>query len=174
MSYSIRLVEPADNPELKTLVQSVLGEFGCVGPGFASSDPELDRMYETYQVPGSRYWVIVDNETQQIMGGGGFCRLKGTSEEEGICELQKYYFYPELRGQGLGKRLLQQVVDAAQESGYQEMYLETVPQMASAIHLYERLGFSRLDCHKGNTGHHERCTVRMSRLLEPSGNPLPV
>lgn len=171
MNCVIRPVEARDNEQLEKLVVATLTEFGCVGPGFASADPELKMMYETYQEPGSTYWVIEDSDTHRILGGGGFSRLKGTSEKEAVCELQKLYFYPEVRGMGFGRQLVEMSIAKATEMGYQEMYLETVHQMESAQGLYAKFGFKNLPCHKGATGHN-KCTVFMSRHLVATESPL--
>jgi hypothetical protein len=37
--------------------------------------------------------------------------------------------------------------------------------MQTAIGLYQKMGFDLLDTHRGATGHHERCPIRMSRSL---------
>jgi len=165
----IRPIEPRDNAEVKSLVVATLEEFGCVGPGFASSDPELEDLYSVYHVPEGEtpdraYWVIYDRVGDRVLGGGGFSRLKCTTVDEGICELQKVYFSPELRGKGFGGKLLLRCIKEAKQAGYREMYLETMPQMASAVGMYEKFGFRMLPTYKGDTGHRS-CTVFMSRLL---------
>ena len=167
MSYEnliIRPVEQRDNAQLLKLVQSVLTEHGCVGEGFAYADPELTRMYETYQEEGSAYWVIEEPGTGRILGGSGYARLKGTTEEESVCELQKLYFYTELRGHGYGRKLLEMSLDGAIAAGYKVMYLESMPQMQAAVGMYEKFGFSMLDGPMGATGH-TKCTVHMARPL---------
>lgn len=155
-----------DNTSVYALVIDVLTEHGCIGEGYAYNDPELKFMFDYYNNQDhGNYWVIKDKASQKVLGGGGYARLKGTTKKESICELQKLYFYPEARGKGLGKQLLKTIINAAKLDGYQEMYLETVPQMQNAQGLYFKFGFNNLDCHKGATGHHEKCTVRMSLML---------
>jgi putative acetyltransferase len=162
MSFIIRPVEPQDNPALADLIVSTLQEHGCVGEGYACNDPEVQYLYDFYQQHRAQYWVLWEPEKQRIVGGGGYSQLTGTSASDRICELQKLYFKPSARGQGWGSKLLLMVIEAARKDDYQEMYLETVPMMQPAIHLYEKLGFQHLATHRGNTGHHERCQVRMS------------
>jgi putative acetyltransferase len=167
--FTIRPIAMQDDASLGMLVISVLNEFGCVGPGYASSDPELKALSSVYTVsPGEPidrgYWVIVDEPSQQILGGAGFSRLKGTSDAEGICELQKVYFHPKLRGLGFGRKIIERCIQEATQGGYSTMYLESVPQMESAVGLYEKLGFQFLPNYLGDTGHRS-CTVFMSRPL---------
>lgn len=157
--HLIRPIQPEDNRVMAEIVVAILQEFGCVGPGYASSDPEIHNLYESYSADSSQYMVIAD-ENNTIVGGGGYSRLKGTTESDAICELQKLYFKPELRGQGLGKQLLESLIDHAHQAGYKRMYLETVPQMKSAISLYQKSGFQYLEGPRGNTGHHA-CSVFM-------------
>ncbi|MFE8730484.1 GNAT family N-acetyltransferase, partial [Aeromonas hydrophila] len=85
-------------------------EYGLTADkGYGVSDPNLDRLYQTYQEEASRYWVI-EGPDGSILGGGGIAPLAG---EEDVCELQKMYFLPALRGLGLGKRLVLQALDEA-------------------------------------------------------------
>lgn len=168
-NLTIRAIEAQDDAALETLVISVLTEFGCVGPGYASDDPELKALSEAYTVvPGETndrgYWVILDEQDGTILGGSGFSRLKGTREKEGICELQKVYFRSQLRGLGFGRKIIELCIQEATQAGYHTIYLETMPQMKSAVGLYEKLGFKFLPTYLGDTGHRS-CTVFMSRAL---------
>jgi len=167
--YIIRPIAPEDNEQVAALVISSLEEFGCTGPGFASSDPELHDLYSAYQTPAGQkadraYWVIVNEVTGRVYGGGGFSQLKGTQEDDAICELQKMYFDSALRGKGYGRMLLELCIQQATEAGYRTLYLETMPVMTQALKLYEKLGFQPLPTYLGDTGHRS-CTVFMSRPL---------
>lgn len=171
----IRPLAPEDNAQLENLVLTTLSEFGCVGPGFASADPELKDLYSAYQpsfgyVADRAYWVIVNEATGELLGGGGFSRLKGTGLDEAVCELQKVYFRPELRGKGFGRKMLELCIKEATRVGYRTMYLETTHQMQSAVGLYEKLGFHKLPTYLGDTGHRS-CTVFMSRPLALAACP---
>jgi putative acetyltransferase len=165
MNFNIRPITRNDNQTVKQIVLSVLTEFGCVGPGFASSDAELDHMFESYQQVGSGYYVVENITTKEILGGGGFAMLAGTQPEERICELRKLYFLPALRGTGLGKKILNKIFSDAVSLGYKEMYLESTPQLSAALSLYEKSGFKKLSCHKGNTGHQKSCSIYMSKIF---------
>ena len=158
----IRPVRLADNAALANIIRSVLDEFDGNRPGFASQDPETDAMFEAYSQPGWTYFVIeVDGE---VKGGGGVGPLPG---EQDTCELQKMYFLPDLRGQGMGKQMLNTCLAAASELGYKRVYLETLSSMKTARHLYQQFGFSYLDHPMGHTGH-SGCNSWMIRDLDPS------
>jgi putative acetyltransferase len=44
-------------------------------------------------------------------------------------------------------------IDFAKTEGYEQIYLETMPELSSAIHLYEKMGFKNLNGPLGQSGH---------------------
>lgn len=160
----VRPITPDDDRAVCDLICNTLAEHGCIGEGYASQDEETQAMHRYYDGETSQYWVIVKN-AGEVLGGGGFARLKGTLPDDGIAELQKLYFHPSLRGQGFGKRLIQHIEKAAAQSGFRRLYLETTSHMENAIGLYQHLGFTPLSQPLGETGHAERCAVRMVKVL---------
>lgn len=158
--FQIRKVQKEDNSSLAAAIRSVLIEHGVPKVGTAYEDPELDRMFETYQKKCASYFVILkDNE---VMGGGGIFPLLG--EADHICELQKMYFLPEVRGKGLGKQMIDKCLTFAKENGYTLCYLETLPYMKAAQKLYLSSGFDYIDGPMGNTGH-TSCNVWLTKTL---------
>jgi putative acetyltransferase len=149
-SSVLREIEKRDNAQMAAIIRSVLTEHGCTGPGFAIHDPEVDIMYETYQLSRSKFFVIEHEGV--VAGGGGVAPLKGGDAD--VCELQKYYLLPEYRGLGYGKQLLDVSLQAAKDFGFKRCYLETLPFMKTAAALYERAGFTLIDGPMGSTGHH--------------------
>ncbi|MFA6128979.1 MAG: GNAT family N-acetyltransferase [Bacteroidales bacterium] len=158
-TFLIRPVAPSDNPYIRDIILETLIEHGAVGGGFASGDQDTQQMFEAFQQEGRRYFVI--EKEGKIWGGAGFASLPG---EPGTCELVKMYFRREVRGLGLGKRLLQLCLEEAKMTGYNRIYLETVEQMHAARGLYEHLGFKQIPNQMGNTGHFS-CDVFYLRPL---------
>ncbi|WP_380179926.1 GNAT family N-acetyltransferase [Kalamiella sp. sgz302252] len=157
----VRLIEPADNPAIASVIRQVSAEFGLTADkGFTVADPDLDRLYELYNRPNSAYWVIELNG--EILGGGGVAPLQGG--EADVCELQKMYFMPALRGLGMAKALALRAMGHARGLGFKRCYLETTASLTRAVRLYEHLGFQHIDGPMGNTGHVD-CEVTMLRSL---------
>ena len=114
-----------------------------------------------FQKPGSIYYVAELNG--ELIGGAGIYPSDGLPEE--TCELVKMYLLPKARGLGLGKTLIGKVLAFAKESGYKNVYIETMPELKQAMKIYEKFGFRYLDGPMGNTGH-TGCSVWMLLELE--------
>jgi GNAT superfamily N-acetyltransferase len=61
--------------------------------------------------------------------------------DELACEAKRLYVSPAARRCGIGRRLLESVIAGARSLGYWTLYGDTLPSMAEALEMYERLGF---------------------------------
>jgi len=157
----VRPIMPTDNPLIAQVIREVSAEFGLTADkGYTVSDPNLDRLFELYSEANSAYWIVELNG--KVVGGGGVAPLQ--CSEPDICELQKMYFLPGVRGLGLARTLALQAMDFARERGFTRCYLETTASLTRAIKLYEQLGFRHIDGPMGCTGHVD-CEVTMIREL---------
>ncbi len=150
--FLIREIIKSDNEFIAEIIRKVMPEFNCVGEGFSINDPEVDTMFEAFSHDDRKFYVIARISDGKILGCGGFAPLPGGEYPE-ICELQKMYFYSELRGHGMGQKLLEKCIKEAQKLNYKKMYLETVERMTGAAKLYSKMGFEYIPQQMGNTGH---------------------
>jgi putative acetyltransferase len=147
--FTIRPVRRSDNAALARLIRSVMDEYGIADDACAGQGSEVDAMYQAYGGDRAAYLVVVRGH--RVLGGGGIGRLAGA--EASVSELRKMYFLPELRGLGLGWRVLDLLLERARAMGYRQCYLETSDPMVEARQLYERLGFRAQAGPVGNTGY---------------------
>ncbi len=164
MSFYFRPIQPEDNPAIFHIIKQVVIEHGCDQSDYITDAAQIQDLASEFVSPDSRYWVIVLEASGQVVGGGGFARLPGTSLDDKTCELQKLYFLPEARGHGLAHRMMDMILSEAEAQGYETIYLECVPQLAKAIKLYESYQFQHIPNALGHTGH-SCCSIFMSRPL---------
>ncbi len=156
----IREIEPRDNEQIEAIIRSCFHEFKIPLEGTAYTDTETPRMYESYQNNHDIYYVI--DSGGEVLGGGGVKPLK--EYEQTVCEIQKMYFSPKVRGKGYGKTLFDKCLCTAKALGYKQCYLESAPQLKAAIHIYEHYGFKHLKESLGNTGHYSCCVWMIKDL----------
>ena len=160
MPINYRPIEEKDNKEIADLIRSVFREFKIDKPGTVYTDPTTDDLYSLFKMPGSAYWIAVEDGT--IIGGCGVYPTPGLPE--GCAELVKLYLMPEVRGRGIGRLLIEKSVESARELGYTQLYLESFPELNKAIGLYEKQGFRFIPGPLGNSGHFA-CNIWMLKEI---------
>ena len=160
VTLNIRPIEKSDNAEVAAIIRLVMTEFDAVGCGYSINDSEVDDMYSAYAPERSAFYVV--ERDGRVLGCGGFGPLTGA--EESTCELRKMYFKSELRGLGVGTKLLNLCLEGAAGAGFRHCYLETKDNMKHAQRLYGKHGFKYLDKPMGNTGHTSCGTLMSSEL----------
>jgi putative acetyltransferase len=160
MQPTIRSIKSRDDAALSRLIKSVLTEFKANKPGTAYFDESTNHLSTVFENPKSAYWVIEENGA--IIGGGGV--FPTANLPEGTCELVKLYLYPEARGKGLGKAIMNKCFTSAKDLGYQNIYLESMPELNQAVSMYERMGFEKLCSSLGDSGHFG-CDIWMVKKL---------
>jgi putative acetyltransferase len=149
MNTLIRHIQKEDNAALTFIIRSALKEFGADKPGTVYYDDSTDHLFELFQQSNSAYHVAVMENG--IAGGAGIYPTEGLPVH--TCELVKMYLAPWARGKGLARQLMQQCFETATAKGFQFVYLETMPELANAVKMYEQFGFEYLDHALGNSGH---------------------
>lgn len=146
---TIRTIQPMDNAELAVIVRDTLTEFGANVPGTVYFDPTTDALYELFQAPRSAYFIA--EKEGKMLGGGGIYPTEGLPSN--TCELVKMYLLPEARGLGLGRTLIEQCIQTAKAYGFEQIYLETLPELRMAVKTYEKFGFEYLCSPMGDSKH---------------------
>lgn len=160
-TITIREIRQSDNPFLARIVKDTLAEFGANHPNTVYYDATTDALYELFQEKGSGYFVAeVDGK---IVGGGGIYPTDALPE--GTCELVKMYLLPQGRGLGLGRTLIEKSLEFAKQTGYKQIYLETMPELKKALEVYAKFGFEYLKGPMGNSGH-TGCSLWMLKKFD--------
>ncbi len=133
------------------MIFSVLAEYGLRGePG--ETDKCLRDIEANYVQRGGCFEVVI-GDSGRIVGSWGLY-----PHEPGVCELRKMYILPSVRGQGLGKQLMERALVRARELGFRRIELDTASRLKEAIGLYEKYGFKPID----KAGIPARCDTAMA------------
>jgi putative acetyltransferase len=105
---------------------------------------DMDDVQQTYIDNDGIFLVMTDND--QIIGTGAVRKLDDTT-----CELKRVWLFFEYHGQGLGYRIIQELLSFARKKGYRRMRLETDrDDQSRAYELYKRLGFYEVPRYSDN------------------------
>jgi N-acetylglutamate synthase-like GNAT family acetyltransferase len=75
--------------------------------------------------------------------------LAMTHEDDGTACVRFFVLDSELRGSGLGTRLLDELLDTARANGFEHAMLETFSDLTAAAHLYGERGFRVVSAETG-------------------------
>ncbi len=96
---------------------------------------DIDDFENKYVNNGGAFLVITDGG--RVIGTGALHRL-----EDQVGEIKRLWLLPEYQGQGLGRRMMEELLAIAREKGYTRLRLETTPAFqVKAYHFYRKLGF---------------------------------
>jgi ribosomal protein S18 acetylase RimI-like enzyme len=127
--------------ELFVEYQAWLGVDLCF-QGFAT---ELATLPGDYAPPGGRLLLARTGHDDEI---AGCIALRPLDDER--CEMKRLFVRLGHHGGGIGRRLIELVIDEARTIDYRTMVLDTLPQMRAAQHLYEAFGFRDIPAYYHN------------------------
>lgn len=138
----MHVARPDEAPAIGRLLDAFNREFDEPTPG-----PErLTRRIAELMADRSTVVLLAGDDPD----GLAVLRFRGSIWTEGLeCYLAELYVAPEQRRRGLGRGLMEAVLELARESGASYIDLNTSESDLAAVALYESLGFS---CREGKPG----------------------
>jgi GNAT superfamily N-acetyltransferase len=137
----MRVVQ-ANSPEDIDAARTLFNEY-ATGLGislcFQNFDQELNNLPGDYAPPDGRLLLAKDDD--QIAGCIAMRKLG-----PGVCEMKRLFVRQAYRSTGLGRVLVNSIIDEARKLGYTHMRLDTLPgRMDKAIALYRSIGFVEIE-----------------------------
>ncbi len=103
------------------------------GPGFEAHVARTVADFVLNNDSDGRVWLA--EQEGRLVG----CAAMVARGDRG--QLRWVLLTPEMRGQGLGKKLVLMALDYAAQRGWQEVFLETTPGLDASMGIYRKLGF---------------------------------
>ena len=154
------VIVPADNPVRIEAIRELFKEYAAslsFNLCFQGFEEELARLPGEYAPwSGMLLLGLVDD---QAAGCVALHRLEGEMAGQhgelfggsDVCEMKRLYVRPEFRGCGLGRELVDSILNCAAAIGYRRMRLDTVPgEMGRAVEMYLKLGFVEIEPYRVN------------------------
>jgi len=110
---------------------------------FQDFETELRDLPGEYAAPRGRLLLAWHGEVPV-----GCVALRAAGGER--CEMKRLFVRAGTRGLGVGRALVEAVLDAASAIGYAQIVLDTLPMMADAQRLYETFGFRDIAPYRPN------------------------
>ncbi|MEJ8573391.1 GNAT family N-acetyltransferase [Microbaculum marinum] len=102
------------------------------------SPPEFCFHMTAEEMAGADTTVFVARDGGAAVGCGALRRHGG-----GVAEVKRMYTRPGHQGQGIGGRILDEILALARQEGIGRLVLETGDRHDAAWRIYERAGFNR-------------------------------
>ena len=133
----------SDIKEARTLLQEYAAWLG-ISLCFQNFDRELASLPGEYAPPDGR--LLLAFEDEELAGCIALRKIRATT-----CEMKRLFLRPEFRGRGLGRVLVERIIEEARQIGYTQMCLDTLPgRMDQAIALYKSIGFKEIEPYYNN------------------------
>jgi len=136
-NYTLVSARNIDSKEIKGVIYSILNEYG-LKEDEDNTDADLNNIQKYYTNNNGFFGKILIND--KIVGTIGLFKLDNFT-----CELRKMYLLKEHRGKGLGKLLMDIIIQKAKEKKYKKIELETASVLQEAIGLYKKYGFREIE-----------------------------
>lgn len=131
---SIRTAESEDDVQaVGELWQEYWSSIG-LAPSFQGFAQELQSLPGVYGGARGRLLLAACGRT-----AAGTVAMRPLSDE--ACEAKRLFVRPAFRHCGIARELIQRLIAAGRQCGYDTMYCDSLPSMTDAISLYRRFGF---------------------------------
>jgi putative acetyltransferase len=126
-----------DLATVRTLLEEYWTSFGfdLATFGFGA---ELEELPGRYASPEGRLALA-------IMSGNAVGCIALRKLDADSCEMKRLFVRASARGNGVAVTLIEWLLSEARSQGYSRMLADTLPTMHTALRLYERFGFKRID-----------------------------
>lgn len=137
-SILVRPIERPDYESWRPLWDGYNAFYGRVG-GTALPESITSTTWERFFNPDGPVRAFVALHQDQIVGLTHYLFHRSTTRLNDICYLQDLFTVEHLRGQGIGRKLILAVYEAARQAGCSRVYWQTHTSNAKGRALYDKV-----------------------------------
>jgi len=123
-SVRIRPVRQSDQERWRPLWDAYNAFYGREGPT-ALPESITAATWSRFFDPAEPMFALVAEDGAQLAGIAHYVYHRSTTRSNDVCYLQDLYIVTERRGQGIGRRLIESVYEAARAAGSSRVYWHT-------------------------------------------------
>jgi GNAT superfamily N-acetyltransferase len=133
-----------------TVIAESIDSNGALAILYAASD-ELQQRYggsdnahlDVDELRPPRGLFLVARRERHLVGGVGLRSISDPTLH--FAEVKRLWVRPDLRREGIGLTLMNEVETSARELGYVTLFLETGPAQPEALAMYESTGWTKIE-----------------------------
>lgn len=133
--FLIRNWQEKDRYLAAEIIKTVLLEYGLPWQP-ESADLDVIEIEKCYLEKSGEFWVIEQNN--RLVGTAAYYPI---SRGNKAVEIRKMYLLPNVRKQGLGQYLLEELEQEIISKGFKDIWIETASILKEAVILYEKNGY---------------------------------
>ena len=133
MNYAIDSMQPEDWPQVRAIYQEGIATGHAT---FETSAPDWEH-WDAGHLPNCR---LVARRKQKIWGWAALSAVSRRQVYAGVAEVS-IYVAAETRGQGLGNRLIAELIAASEASGIWTLQSSTFPENQASVAPHLKYGF---------------------------------
>ena len=133
---AIELFAPPHAAAVLDVIGTVFEEYGM---SFDPSDFDSDLLDIPRHYADRGGWFSVLTDAGRVVG-----TVAAVPKDAAACEIKRLYLLPQYRGRGLGRALMEHILDRAREAGFREAVAWSDVRLETAHQVYDRLGFERI------------------------------
>jgi L-amino acid N-acyltransferase YncA len=137
MTVTIRTARPGDSDAICAIHnQGITDRVATLDTILRTPETVRDWLSER----GPRHPVVVADDDQGVIGWGSLNSFNPRPAYDHVADFS-VYVDRQCRGKGIGRQLLNRLIDLARETGYHKMVLAALASNRAGIALYTRAGF---------------------------------
>jgi ribosomal protein S18 acetylase RimI-like enzyme len=105
---------------------------------YQNIDDELINFPQKYEEPDGTFIIAKDNDS--VVGCVGLRKL-----DKNICEMKRLFVDDKYKGKGVGRKLVEIIINEAKCKNYKKMRLDTLKTMENALKIYYKNNFYEIE-----------------------------